>query len=314
MVCHRSLAGRPNERCNMGEKNHALKLLVIDDSPQNLELITGALAQKGLQILTASDPEAGFEIFLRARPQIVLVDLVMPKMSGMELLEQNRRSRSGTDVILMTGQYSAESAVEAIQKGACDYLTKPLDLEKLRHRIRSLLEDAERRQQAFQLDRELVDAFQFEGMIGRSPLILETFARIRRVAPHFQTRAGFRCNRYRQRVGGASSPSSEPQGFGTVRGLQLLGAGGDSSGERTLRLRPRSVHWRQPGQDRNFRAGQRRYRFSGRNRRLSSTRASQAASCACSNGRCSASARRRLACCRCPRDRGHQSPTPLHGR
>ncbi len=171
----------------MSNKKIAVKLLVIDDSPQNVELIVEALTQKGVQILTAGDPEAGFEIFLQARPQIVLVDLVMPKMSGMELLTRIAAADPGTDVILMTGHYSAESAVEAIQKGACDFLTKPLDLEKLRNRIRALLEDAEKRQQAFQLDLALVDAFQFEGMIGRSPLILETFARIRRVAPHFQT-------------------------------------------------------------------------------------------------------------------------------
>lgn len=171
----------------MSGKNITVKLLVVDDTRENLELITEALAQKGVQILTANDPEMGFELFLRARPQIVLLDLVMPKLSGMELLERIAAADPGTDVILMTGHYSAESAVEAIQKGACDYLTKPLDLEKLRNRIRALLEDAEKRQQAFQLDLALVDAFQFEGMIGRSPLILETFARIRRVAPHYQT-------------------------------------------------------------------------------------------------------------------------------
>jgi DNA-binding NtrC family response regulator len=171
----------------MSDKSITVKMLVVDDTPQNLELIAEALAQKGLQILTASDPEAGFELFLRTRPQIVLLDLVMPKLSGMELLERIAAADPGTDVILMTGHYSAESAVEAIQKGACDYLTKPLDLEKLRHRIGALLEDAEKRQQAFKLDLAMVDAFQFEGMIGRSPLILETFARIRRVAPHYQT-------------------------------------------------------------------------------------------------------------------------------
>jgi DNA-binding NtrC family response regulator len=171
----------------MSEKSIAVKMLVVDDTPQNLELITEALARKGVQILTASDPEAGFELFLRSRPQIVLLDLVMPKLSGMEMLERIAAVDPGTDVILMTGHYSPESAVEAIQKGACDYLTKPLDLEKLRSRIRALLEDAKKRQQAFQLDLALVDAFQFEGMIGRSPLILETFARIRRVAPHYQT-------------------------------------------------------------------------------------------------------------------------------
>jgi DNA-binding NtrC family response regulator len=171
----------------MSDKSVTVKLLVVDDTPQNLELITEALTQKNVQILTASDPNEGFDLFLRTRPQIVLLDLVMPKMSGMELLERIAAADPGTDVILMTGHYSAESAVEAIQKGACDYLTKPLDLDKLRHRIRALLEDAEQRRQAFQLDRALVDAFKFEGMIGRSPLILETFARIRRVAPHYQT-------------------------------------------------------------------------------------------------------------------------------
>src|ERR1022692_321371 len=134
----------------MSAKSITVKLLVVDDTPQNLELIAEALAQKGLQILTASDPEAGFELFLRTRPQIVLVDLVMPKLNGMELLERIAAADPGTDVILMTGHYSAESAVEAIQKGACDYLTKPLDLEKLRHRIRALLEDVEQRRQAFQ--------------------------------------------------------------------------------------------------------------------------------------------------------------------
>jgi DNA-binding NtrC family response regulator len=171
----------------MSGKSKTVKLLVVDDTPQNLELISEALTQKDVQILTASDPEEGFKLFLQTRPQIVLLDLVMPTMSGMELLERIAAADPGTDVILMTGHYSAESAVEAIQKGACDYLTKPLDLEKLRHRIRALLEDAEKRQQAFQLDRALVDAFQFEGMIGRSPVILEMFARIRRVAPHYQT-------------------------------------------------------------------------------------------------------------------------------
>ena len=171
----------------MSETAITLKLLVVDDAPESLELITDALSQNGVEILTASDPEAGLELFLRERPQVVLLDLVMPKLSGMELLEKMAAVDPGTDVILMTGHYSADSAVEAIQKGACDYLKKPLDLDKLRNRIGALLEDAEKRRQAFQLDRALIDAFQFEGMIGRSPLILETFARIRRVAPHFQT-------------------------------------------------------------------------------------------------------------------------------
>ena len=162
-------------------------LLAIDDDPQNLELIRETLEQKSLQVITNDNPEAGFASFLKARPRIVLLDLVMPNVSGMELLERMLAVDPGLDVILVTAHYSAESAVEAIQKGACDYLTKPLDIEKLRGRIGALLADAEQRRKTLRLDQELVDAYKFEGIVGRSPLILEVFAKVRRIAPHFRT-------------------------------------------------------------------------------------------------------------------------------
>ncbi len=164
-----------------------LTLLAIDDSPENLELIRAALEHSEVEVLTSEDPEAGLEIFLRVRPRIVLLDLLMPKMTGIELLERIVAVDPGTDVILLTSHYSPESAVEAIQKGASDYWTKPLDVEKLRSRIATLLGDAAKRRKTLQLDRELLDESNFEGMVGRSPLMLDVFARIRRVAPHFRT-------------------------------------------------------------------------------------------------------------------------------
>ncbi len=162
-------------------------LLAIDDEPQNLELIAQALEQKDIRVLTEANPEAGFALFLQVRPRIVLLDLVMPNVGGMELLERMLAVDPGVDVILITAHYSAESAVEAIQKGACDYLTKPLDIEKLRARVSALLADAEQRKKTLRLDQELVDAYRFEGIVGRSPLMLEVFAKIRRIAPHFKT-------------------------------------------------------------------------------------------------------------------------------
>jgi DNA-binding NtrC family response regulator len=165
----------------------ALKLLAIDDEAQNLEIIQLALRRDGLEIMTCQDPEEGFEMFLRTRPKIVLLDLVMPKVNGIELLERIVSVDPGVDVILITAHYSPESAVEAIQKGATDYLTKPVDIEKLRARIEVLMEDAEIRRKTLRLDHELIDAYQFEGMVGRSPLMLEVYAKIRRIAPHFRT-------------------------------------------------------------------------------------------------------------------------------
>ncbi len=162
-------------------------LLAIDDDPKSLELIQDGLAREGLTILTAQDPEAGLELALRRRPEIVLLDLVMPGMNGIEVLERILQAAPSTEVILITGCYSAESAVDAIRKGAADYLTKPLSLAQLRERIGGLIAEYERRQRALQLDGELLKTCRFEGMVGRSPLMLEVFARIRPAAPHFKT-------------------------------------------------------------------------------------------------------------------------------
>ncbi len=162
-------------------------LLAIDDDPQSLEFVKDALAQENLEILTTTDPELGLEFVLRRHPQIVLLDLMMPKIGGMELLERILEVDPGTNVMLMTGHYSTEAAVEAIQKGAYDYLNKPLSVDKLRQRVDQLIAEARQRRRTLQLDRELLKVYEFEGLLGRSPLMLDVFARVRRVAPHFRT-------------------------------------------------------------------------------------------------------------------------------
>jgi len=164
-----------------------ITLLVIDDDPQNLELITEALEQENLHILTAADPKAGLDLFFEKRPRIVLSDLMMPQIDGMKVLERIVAVDPGAEVILMTAHYSTESAVEAIQKGACDYMTKPLNLDKLRARISDLLAQAAERRRALDLENELIETSQFQGMIGRSPLILDVYAKVRRIAPHFRS-------------------------------------------------------------------------------------------------------------------------------
>ena len=111
----------------------------------------------------------------------------MPDVRGFGLLEEILALDPGVDVILMTAHYSTESAVEAVQKGESDYFNKPLNIEKLRGRISEILADADKRQKSLKLDHELIEAYQFEGIVGRSPLMLDLFGKIRRVAPHFRT-------------------------------------------------------------------------------------------------------------------------------
>jgi DNA-binding NtrC family response regulator len=171
---------------NMDE-NVALKLLVIDDEYQNLKLIESALQQPRIKIVTTTDPQTGLDLFEEHHPEIVLLDLMLPKISGMDVLERMVASDPAADVILMTGYYTAESAVEAIRKGAADYLTKPLDIGALCDRVSRLIDEHQRRRFTLQLDQTLVETFQLAGIVGRSPLILDVFHTLRRIAPHFRT-------------------------------------------------------------------------------------------------------------------------------
>src|SRR5580658_5485529 len=165
----------------------SVKLVAIDDTPASLELVSEALQQDGLTIFTATDPEEGLDLILQEHPQIVLLDLVMPKMTGLDVLDRVVEFDPAIDVILMTAHYTTETAVAAIQKGASDYLNKPISIPALRSRVEKLLGDVRKRQRALQLDSELLETSRFHGMIGRSPLMWDLFARIRRVAPHYRS-------------------------------------------------------------------------------------------------------------------------------
>ncbi|HUA84851.1 MAG TPA: sigma-54 dependent transcriptional regulator [Bryobacteraceae bacterium] len=169
-----------------GAAEFALSLLIVDDNPSAAELLSNALGQRSLKILTSSDPEQALDLFCERHPQIVLTNLVMPHMSGIELLERIMEVDPATDVILMTAYYSAESAVEAIKKGASDYLNKPLSIGALQERIGKLVEEARRRQHALRLEEELRTHSEFEGIVGRSPQLWEMLSRVRRVAPHYR--------------------------------------------------------------------------------------------------------------------------------
>ena len=164
-----------------------MKLIVIDDDPANIKFVRFILANEGIEIDAATDPQAGLELIHRTHPQIVLLDLVMPGVQGMEMLQKILEFDPGIDVILMTGYYSTESAVEAIQKGAADYFPKPFSPEKLREKITQIKEDSKHRQRSLQLDNDLLENFEFDGMIGRSPVMLELVSQIRRIAPHFRS-------------------------------------------------------------------------------------------------------------------------------
>jgi len=170
----------------MAPAQNLLSLLIIDDNPGSLEFLSSALAREGIQIFTASDPEQGLDLVYTHHPQVVMTDLVMPNISGLEVLERIVEFDPAIDVVLMTAHYTTDTAVEAIRKGAADYLNKPIALTVLRDRVGRLIEAAMQRQRVAQAETDLEQAAHFQGMVGRSPEMWEMFSRIRRVAPHFR--------------------------------------------------------------------------------------------------------------------------------
>ena len=167
--------------------NPIYRVLVIDDDALAIELVKEVLTFDNLEIYSTTEAKSGLEMVTQHRPHLVLLDLVMPDVHGMELLERILEIDPGVDVILMTGHYSTDSAVEAVQKGAYDYLTKPIPIDRLRQKTETWLSAAERRQNTLNLDTELLRVCQFEGIVGHSPLMFEVFSKLQRIAPHFQT-------------------------------------------------------------------------------------------------------------------------------
>jgi len=163
-----------------------LKLLIIHNDSETVKLVCNALVDENIELFTSSNADSAAELLTRIRPQIVLSDLALPGEGGLAFLDHVLANDPGIDFILV-GRPSTELAVDAIRRGACDYLPTPLDVERLQSCIRLLVEAGTTRRKTFRLDHDLVDIFQFQGMIGRSPLMLDAFAKIRHIAPHFQT-------------------------------------------------------------------------------------------------------------------------------
>lgn len=163
-------------------------MVVIDDDTSSLAWIDSAFKRPELEILTAADAASGLELIRRHWPQIVLVNAAIPNHFSTDILATIRDIDPATGVILMTAApYSSAAAMEAIERGACDYLVKPLPMDRLRQRIAFLIQKAERWETAQKLNRNLSEACRFGGCVGQSPLILGAFNRIACIAPHYST-------------------------------------------------------------------------------------------------------------------------------
>ena len=156
-----------------------IKLLAIDDDPACLELLTSALTQEGVEILAADGSAEGLALFRRYQPEIVLLDMKMPGMDGMEVLRQIRHPEAGslhpeneTVVIMLTAFATTHAAVEAMKAGAYDYLEKPVRIPELRLVVGRALEQVRLHAEVRRLRRVLDAKYGFESILGSSKPLL----------------------------------------------------------------------------------------------------------------------------------------------
>ena len=117
------------------------KALVVDDDPSVLAVLGGYMKAFDFDVETTENPRTALELCRRNRYDIIMSDLVMPQMNGLEFLQEVRQADSDAAFIMITGYPSIESAVEAIRRGAHDYITKPFRIEEVKVKIdRALLE------------------------------------------------------------------------------------------------------------------------------------------------------------------------------
>jgi DNA-binding NtrC family response regulator len=159
------------------------RILVVDDEANARNALAEILKEEGYAVETAAD---GFKALARAHefgPDLVLTDLKMPGMDGVELLRKLREVDSEYAVVLMTAFGAVETAVLAMRDGAADYLTKPLNTEELLLVVERANERRRLRREAEQLRSQLSERYRFENIIGTSPEMQQVFKSVAQVAP-----------------------------------------------------------------------------------------------------------------------------------
>jgi len=159
------------------------QILVVDDDRSSVDAITEVLKREGHQLFVADGGRAAIQILERKRIDLVITDLQMPDMDGMSLLKHISNQHTHTQVIILTGFGTIDSAVEAMSAGAFNYLQKPIDLNVLRSTTAGALERRALLLQNVNLRQQLDEKFGFANMIGQSKPMTNLFQLIRRVAP-----------------------------------------------------------------------------------------------------------------------------------
>ena len=158
-------------------------ILVVDDERSMREMLAIVLRREGYSVVLADGGQAAVKLLKRQPVDLLVSDIRMPDMSGVEVLREAKKIDQEIIGIMITAFTSTESAIEALRLGAYDYLSKPFDVDELKVKVREALEHRQLREENTALKKALVASGDFATIIGESQAIADLKDRIRRVAP-----------------------------------------------------------------------------------------------------------------------------------
>jgi len=160
------------------------KILVVDDEESMRHMLTLILKREGFEVRAVEKGSQALQLVESESFDFILSDVVMPEMDGLSLLQALKQKKSDATVIMMSAYGNLDTAVEAMKRGAYDYVNKPFKPDEILLTLRKAEERENLRQQNIRLQRELVEKHSFDNIVGKSPKMIEVYDTIEKIADY----------------------------------------------------------------------------------------------------------------------------------
>ncbi|MEJ2040168.1 MAG: sigma-54 dependent transcriptional regulator, partial [Desulfosarcinaceae bacterium] len=161
---------------------HNFPILFVDDDQNILDIVSIYLERNDYSVDTVGNGYLALEMLKQKEYAVVFTDLIMPEISGLDLLREIRKTNTETEVVIVTGYGTIESAIEALKLGGYDYLQKPINFERLKLLISRILEKRRLQQENVLIKRRLKDRFNYDQLVGKSPKMQQIYEVIDRIS------------------------------------------------------------------------------------------------------------------------------------
>src|SRR6266581_2053573 len=159
-----------------------IRILIVDDEPSMRDFLSILLEREGYATDRAENAESAVNMLDSAGYDLIISDVQMPGLNGLDLLKMVKRSAPETAVLLITAFSTSEQAVEAMKFGAYDYIAKPFKVEEIKVLVRNALEKRNLEKENLRLKKEIVERYSFSGLVGKSKKMRDIYTLIEKLS------------------------------------------------------------------------------------------------------------------------------------